>query len=350
MADGADFRNDARTSPRFVPREPLSMFLARGGSQLVHGDIKDLSEEGACVRTDAALDSGGVVTIDVRNGYSFLFRAEARIVWRSSERRPHEPFDCTHGITFTELSPFTRKLIRRLSGNKTRSEAPPATNIVDGRVWDSDSDPDLEILFRAERAPVDGGRGHMGLLADPLFEPVQPPLVNSRIEVVEKKDPGAVTPTSRTPGVDEFLELDDVDLEPVDAQDSRDSSVPAPTSGFARDFEAYLDGSAELAGNLGYFDVADILQMLEASRATGVLAIEGPCVGEIQLLEGMIGACFSKGLSEEEAAFQLIVSRQGRFHFVPDRILGTIHRTRTTTQLLLEAQLRRDRNDFSRRR
>lgn len=349
MADGANFGSDARTSPRFVPKEPLSMFLARGASQLVHGDIKDLSEQGACVRTDAALDSGGVVTIDVRNGYSFLFRAEARIVWRSSVRRPHESFDCTHGIIFTELSPFNRKLIRRLSGNGG-PEGRAATNVVEGRVWDSDSDPDLEILFRAQRAPDAVDRSHMALLADPLFEPVQPPLVNSRIEVVETKDPGAATPTSQTSGVDEFLELDDLDLEPLDGAGSPDSSVPARTSGFARDFEAYLDGSAELAGNLGYFDIADILQMLEASRATGVLAIEGPCVGEIQLLEGMIGACFSKGSSEDEAAFRLITSRQGRFHFVPDRILGTVHRTRTTTQLLLEAQLRRDHNDSSRDR
>lgn len=349
MADGADFRDDARTSPRFVPEERLSMFLAGGATPLVHGDIKDLSEHGACVRTDAALDSGGVVTIDVRNGCSFLFRAEARIVWRSSVRRPQEPFDCTHGIAFTELSPLTRKLIRRLGGRSARLQEPPAEGLVEGRIWDSDSDPDLQILFRAERSPAKVDRRRLETLADPLFEPVPPPLVNGRIEVVETNAGGGHSPPARASGVEEFLELDDLDLEPADVGEPAGSAAAAPTAGLARDLEAYLDGDAELSGNLGYFEVADVLQMLEASRATGVLAIEGPCVGQIQLVEGMIGACFSNGLSEEQAAFQLIVSRQGRFHFVPDRILGTVEKTRTTTQILLEAELRRDHGPGRRR-
>jgi hypothetical protein len=48
-------------------------------------------------------------------------------------------------------------------------------------------------------------------------------------------------------------------------------------------------------------------------------------------------------LSSEEAAFHLIVARRGHFYFVPGRILGDVQKIRTTTQVLLEAQLRRDR-------
>ena len=117
--DGDFFPEESRTSRRFVPKDHLSMFLAGSAAPLVHGDIKDLSELGACVPTDSALDSGGDVTINVRNGYSLLFWAEARIVWHSDRRRPHESFDCTHGILFTELSPFTRKLIHRLGGSES---------------------------------------------------------------------------------------------------------------------------------------------------------------------------------------------------------------------------------------
>ena len=115
MANGGDFyRDDPRSSRRFVPKDRLSMFLAGSAAPLVHGDIKDLSELGACVRTDQALDSGGLVTINVRSGYSFLFRAEARIVWRSAERRPRDDFDCAHGIRFTELPMSPPKILKAL--------------------------------------------------------------------------------------------------------------------------------------------------------------------------------------------------------------------------------------------
>lgn len=339
MADGAFSRNDARSSPRFVPKARLSMFLAGSESPLVHGDVKDLSELGACVRADSSLDSGGTVTINVRNGYSFLFRAEARIVWRAPVRRPHESFDCTHGISFTELSPFTRKLIRRLGEDNDRPEVSPGTP-VEGRVWDSDSDPDLQILFRAERSPAQVDKDRLDLLADPLFEP---PLVNGHLEVLEAPPRLPEPVSSADSAVEDFLELDDLDLEPIDSVRLNGSQDNGRLSKFdSRDLERDLSGGAELSGNLGYFAIADVLQMLEASRATGLLYIDGPHTGEIQLLDGRIGGCFSRTLSAEEAAFHLIVARHGRFYFVPGRILGNVQKIRTTTQVLLEAQLRRD--------
>jgi len=328
MADGAFSQNDARSSPRFVPKDRLSMFLAGSQAPLVHGDVKDLSELGACVRADSSVDNGGKVTINVRNGYAFLFRAEARIVWRAPDRPPHEPFDGTHGISFTELSPFARKLIRRLGEDNGHPPSPPAT-VVEGRVWDSDSDPDLQILFRAERSPAQVDRDRLDVLADPPKGSEKAP---------------APAPSAESSGVDEFLELDDLDLEPVDLDRLNGFQDEASSPKFdSRDLERELSGGAELSGNLGYFDVADILQMLEASRATGLLYIDGEHTGEIQLLDGRIGGCFATTLSSEEAAFHLIVARRGHFYFVPGRILGDVQKIRTTTQVLLEAQLRRDR-------
>jgi hypothetical protein len=108
------------------------------------------------------------------------------------------------------------------------------------------------------------------------------------------------------------------------------------------DSERHLSGDVELSGNLGYFDNADVLQMLEATRATGVLYVKGPYTGEIQLLEGRICRCFSEGLTEEEAAFRLVVARNGWFHFIPCTVPASARRVRTTTQLVLDAQLRRD--------
>ena len=344
MAHGDSFRDESRTSPRFVPKNRLSMFLAGRAAPLVHGDIKDLSELGACVRTDTALDSAGVVTINVRNLYSFLFRAEARIVWRENTRRPRESFDCTHGILFTELSPFTRKLIRRLGGTEGRAVIPSAVAPIEGQIWDSDSDPDLQIMFRAERSPAEVDDDRLDLLTDPvleaplLAEPIEPARVP---ELARESVPLRQAHELDVPGhdFDAWLDIPSLDrVEPIEWSDASETALAPKLA--AIDSECYLSGNVELSGNLGYFDNADVLQILEATRATGVFYVKGPYTGEIQLLEGRICRCFSEGLTEEEAAFRLVVARRGRFHFIPCRIPASARRVRTTTQVVLEAQLR----------
>ena len=346
MDDGDFFRDKSRTSARFVPQNHLSMFLAGGTAPLVHGDIKDLSESGACVRTDTALDSGGVVTIDVRNGYSFLFRAEARIVWRSSARPLRESFDCAHGILFTELSPFTRKLIRRLGDIENPPVVPPAGAPIEGLIWDSDSDPDLQIMCRAQRSPAEVDEDRLDLLTDPMIEA---PLLAEQLdsdgvpELARDSVPLRQPPELDAPGDDFDLGLDSPSLDRVEPSEWSDAFETALAPKLAAiDSERHLSGDVELSGNLGYFDSADVLQVLEATRATGVLYVKGPYTGEIQLLEGRICRCFSEGLTEEEAAFRLVVARRGRFHFIPRRVPGSPRRVRTTTQLVLEAQRRRD--------
>ena len=268
MTEGVFLRDEPRTSPRFVPEERLSIFLADSMPFRVQGDVKNLSELGACVMMNGALQSGGAVTVDVRSGYSFLFRAEARIVWRAEAPLSRESHDCVHGMLFTELSPFTRKLIRRLGG-------------IDARRSDADTDPDLEILFR-EQTWLRETDERFDLLSDPIEEL----LLDSKVEV---------------------------------------SNAP------------------ELSGNVGYFTSPDILQMLEATRATGILYFNGECAGEIHLENGRICGCFSEGLTDKEAAFALIFADGGYFRFVPSRVRSNLPGSRTTTQLLLEAQLRVDR-------
>ena len=349
MADGDFLREESRISPRFVPKCHLSMFLAGSAAPLVHGDIKDLSELGACVRTDTALDSGGVVTINVRSGYSFLFRAEARIVWRENTRRPRESFDRTHGILFTELSPFTRKLIRRLGGIESRPVIARAGAPIEGLIWDSDSDPDSPIMFRAERSPAEVDEDRLDLLSDPVLET---PLLAEQIEcasvpgLARESVPLRQPPELDVPGDDFDVYLDSPSLdrvEPIEWSDAFETALAPKLA--AIDSERHLSGDVELSGNLGYFDSADVLQVLEATRATGVLYVKGPYTGEIQLLEGRICRCFSEGLTEEEAAFRLVVARRGRFHFISCPVPASAQRDRTTTQLVLEAQLWRDQKE-----
>ena len=348
MADGEFSRDDAadaRSSPRFVPKDRLSMFLAGTSSSLVHGDVKDLSEMGACLRTDTALENGCVVTINVKSGYSFLFRAEGRVVWRAEQRRPEESYDCSHGVLFTGLSSFTKKLIRRLGGFETSSPQPPDDAPIEGVVWDSDSDPDLEILFRAERSPADMDDDRLDAIADPLLEAPLPTEPVSSVDL-PALDGEAVALAEPAEIGDPYL-----DTAPAKSEESRETiewrdaavTALAPKLSEIQARPPY-EGDVELSGNLGYFDNTDVLQMLEATRATGVLYVEGPVTGTIHIIEGRICRCVSEGYTEEEAAFHLVVARQGRFHFVPCPVPDNARGVRTTTQMVLEAQLKRDRD------
>ncbi len=273
MPDGSFDRSEARNSPRFVPKESLSILLASDKASLIHGDVEDLSEVGARVLTHAVLDRGEAVTVDVRSGYSYLFRAEARIVWRTELESRRDSRVSVHGIFFTELSPFSRKLIRRLAGLVPVEEGSPRTGEAG-----ANRDADLEALFPHSRS----NDGPFDLLSDPVLEE---PLFDEAAESGQQ---------------------------------------------------------AELSGSLGYFNNTEVLQMLEAARATGVLHVEGEHRGQIHLRNGRICGCFVRGLDEFEAMFRLIVADRGRFRFVPSDVHENLPTSRTTTQLLLEAHLRLD--------
>ena len=98
----------------------------------------------------------------------------------------------------------------------------------------------------------------------------------------------------------------------------------------------------ELSGDLGRFKSTDVLQMLEANQATGVLHVDGDHKGEIHLLDGYICGGFAEALKGEEAVYQLIPVRTGRFHFVRSNIRSNIQSVRSTTEFMMEAFRRHD--------
>lgn len=98
----------------------------------------------------------------------------------------------------------------------------------------------------------------------------------------------------------------------------------------------------ELSGDLSRFKSTDVLQMLEANQATGVLHIDGDAKGEIHLLDGYICGCFAGDARGEEAAYRLIPVRNGRFHFIRSNIRSNIQTVRSTTEFMMEALRRHD--------
>ncbi len=98
----------------------------------------------------------------------------------------------------------------------------------------------------------------------------------------------------------------------------------------------------ELSGDLARFKTTDILQMLEANQATGVLHVEGEVSGEIHLLDGYICGGFAGQSRGEEATYRMIPVRRGRFHFVRTNIRSNIQNVRSTTEFMMEALRRHD--------
>jgi DNA-binding response OmpR family regulator len=102
---------------------------------------------------------------------------------------------------------------------------------------------------------------------------------------------------------------------------------------------------AELSGDLSRFKSTDVLQLLEANQATGVLHIDGESKsekGEIHLLDGYICGGFAEDSKGEDAAYRLIPVRHGRFHFLRSNIRSNIQNLRSTTEFMMEALRRHD--------
>jgi hypothetical protein len=276
-------RHESRSSPRFVPRDSLSISVPIGMPFVVHGDMTDLSEVGARVTTPAMLERDRTILVDVRNGYSFLFRAQARIIWASELLFLEDQRICVQGILFTALSPFSRKLIQRL-GRIVPVRAEPSPVEPPRRIdWQAvEMDSDLEAFF----PPGSSVEDPFDQLSDPVLETLFP----------GESEPGEAGP--------------------------------------------------ELSGQLGYFNNTDVLQMLEGARATGVLYLEvDEGFVEIHLAQGRICGCFSGRpdvADEYETLLRWIVVQEGRFRFVPCRVKTNLRAGRSTTELLLHAQLRLD--------
>ena len=99
----------------------------------------------------------------------------------------------------------------------------------------------------------------------------------------------------------------------------------------------------ELSGDLSHFKTTDILQLLEANQATGVLRIDTEeATGEIHLLDGYICGGFTGPHQGEEAVYRLIPLRRGRFNFVHSNIRSNIQSVRSTTEFMMEALRRHD--------
>ena len=152
-----------RSFPRFSPANPVRISMFDGNAVASDGIITDLSETGARVFTRQGLTEDDTITIDLRSGGIWLFKARGHVVWRRDDVL--EPADATigsaQGICFADLSVFARKLVRRLSSGSVIEAAALDEATQPGSAQaplTMDSDPDLKFILSQRRDKWEGKR------------------------------------------------------------------------------------------------------------------------------------------------------------------------------------------------
>ena len=361
-----------------------------GHAVAVDGIITDLSETGARVFTRQGLTEDDTITVDLRSGGLWLFKTRGHVVWRRDDVL--EPADASigsaQGICFIDLSAFARKLVRRLSGESLIEAAAlqEATqpDLVQAALT-MEPDPDLGLILLGNKingkveavprvllvAPDNEARqvlrrhleeSEIDVVAAPNMEEALTcaRLAPPQLIICEMKLDGALSGSElvhKIRAAPALIATPIVLLADASGDPQLDPAVGATVDVcLRRPFEpeelvhrakqlledGRQDHSGEIGGNFGVFKNTDILQMLEANQATGVLHIDGERHGEIHMHEGRICGSFSGDLTDEAAALHLIPVKWGRFRFVSTGVPYNIEQSRSTTQLMLLALQRHD--------
>ena len=374
-----------------------------GNAVASDGIITDLSETGARVFTRQGLTEDGTITIDLRSGGIWLFKTRGHVVWRRDDVL--EPADATigsaQGICFADLSLFARKLVRRLSSGSVIEAAALEEATQPGLAQAAltmDSDPDLKFILLSDE--INGKvNGQVDTDVEVDLEPIPRLLLvapdsearrvlrrhleKSEVDVVtaanteealicahlappqliicEMKLDGAsgLELVQKVRAAPALVATPIVLLADASGEAQLDPAVGSADLCLRRPFEPeelvhrakqlledgrpnHPNHPGEIGGIFGVFKNTDILQMLEANLATGVLHIDGERQGEIHMHEGRICGSFSGNLTDEAAALHLIPVRWGRFRFVSTGVRHNLQRYRSTTQLMLLALQRHD--------
>ena len=70
-----------RAAQRFVPKGLVTVTVGEGGFPLAFGEVRDLSESGACMVTDFVLGRGRSLELQLRVDDRLTLETDARIVW-----------------------------------------------------------------------------------------------------------------------------------------------------------------------------------------------------------------------------------------------------------------------------
>ena len=118
MVDDA-VKSERRRAPRVVPPEPVTVTMENGKGPVAYGIVSNISETGACVRTDVAFAPGEELLVRLNFAREAQpVSATGRVVWQSGP--PAEGNGAMrHGVQWTYDGPHRvrlRLLIKSMLG------------------------------------------------------------------------------------------------------------------------------------------------------------------------------------------------------------------------------------------
>ncbi len=99
-----------RGAVRIVPKKPITFAVEEGGVPKAYGVVANISEAGACVWTDAALDPGGAVNLHLSfPSGSQPLQAEGVVAWVNAAVETRR-----YGLRWTDPSEARRARVKRI--------------------------------------------------------------------------------------------------------------------------------------------------------------------------------------------------------------------------------------------
>ena len=95
-----------RRSPRFAPRQPVTVAMSKDGLSFAYGIVANLSEGGACLQTHA-VPRQDLLDLVLSFYDGEYVQTRGRVVWSNSEDGL-----ATLGVEFTELTDHARGRLR----------------------------------------------------------------------------------------------------------------------------------------------------------------------------------------------------------------------------------------------
>ncbi len=105
----------SRRTGRLVPSSSVTVALLEENLPIAYGVVRDISEAGACIVTNAGLTPGKSYQFRMSFFGGEILEAVARVVWRETQpTKGSEPVGVPHGIEFTDISEANLENLRRI--------------------------------------------------------------------------------------------------------------------------------------------------------------------------------------------------------------------------------------------
>lgn len=105
-----------RSARRFVPKGIVTVSVGEGGFPLTFGQVRDISESGACMVTDFVLGRGRTLSLELKFDERLRLETDAQLVW-SGEGKDWQGAivgAVLQGVEFTNLPEALRQQLRDL--------------------------------------------------------------------------------------------------------------------------------------------------------------------------------------------------------------------------------------------